>query len=258
MSLTHIRPAHGDSAWIKRYRPLESPSLRLFCLPYAGGNAGAFHRWAQAPLDGVEVVAVQYPGRQDRLGEECLPDMESLADGVAAALVPLLDRPFALFGHSMGASVAYEVALRLEHRYRARPRRVFVSAAGSPLRPRSHTDIHLRSDDAMVEWFGELGAMDKAVLADPELRPLVLPAMRADLRLIETYRPLSGRRTTAPVTAYVGDADPGVDPDDARAWQDLTSAEFSFRVFSGGHFYLSDHEDALLADITERLGGDCK
>ncbi|MFE2099420.1 MULTISPECIES: thioesterase II family protein [unclassified Streptomyces] len=258
MSLTHIRPAHGDSAWIKRYRPLESPSLRLFCLPYAGGNAGAFHRWAQAPLDGVEVVAVQYPGRQDRFAEECLPDMEALADGVASALVPLLDRPFALFGHSMGASVAYEVALRLEHRYRARPRRVFVSAAASPLRPRSHTDVHLRSDDAMVEWFGELGAMDEAVLADPELRPLVLPAMRADLRLIETYRPPSGRLTTAPVTAYVGDADPGVDPDDARAWQDLTSAEFSFRAFSGGHFYLSDHEEALLADITERLGGDCK
>ncbi|MFF9088247.1 thioesterase II family protein [Streptomyces sp. NPDC014991] len=258
MSLAHIRPPQGDSAWIKRYRPLESPSLRLFCLPYAGGNAGAFRRWAQLPTTGVEVVAVQYPGRQERLAEECLQDMESLADGVAAALVPLLDRPFALFGHSMGASVAYEVALRLEHRYRTKPRQVFVSGAASPLRPMRHSDVHLSSDEAMVEWFGELGAMDEAVLADPELRPLVLPAMRADLRLIETYRPRPGRRTTAPVTAYVGDADPGVTPDDARAWRDLTSAEFSFRVFPGGHFYLSDHEEALLADITERLGGNCK
>ncbi|MDX2547308.1 thioesterase II family protein [Streptomyces sp. WI04-05B] len=258
MTLTHIRPPHGDSAWIKRYRPLESPSLRLFCLPHAGGNAGAFHGWAQAPLAGVETVAVQYPGRQDRLAEECLQDMESLADGVAAALVPLLDRPFALFGHSMGAAVAYEVALRLEHRYRARPQRVFVSGAASPRRPRTHTDVHLRDDDEMVEWFGELGAMDRVVLADPELRPLVLPAMRADLRLIETYRPAAGRTLTAPVTAYVGDADPSVDPDDALAWRELTSAEFSSRVFPGGHFYLSDHEDVLLADIAERLGGNWK
>lgn len=258
MTLTHFRPPHGDSAWIKRPRPLESPSLRLFCLPYAGGNAGAFHRWAQASMSGLEMVAVQYPGRQDRLAEECLKDMGSLADGVAAAMAPLLDRPFALFGHSMGAWVAYEVALRLEHRYRARPRRVFVSAAPSPLRPRRHTDVHLRSDDAMVEWFGALGAMDQEVLADPELRPLVLPAMRADMQLIETYRPEAGRTLTAPVTAYLGDADPGVNPDDAGAWRELTSAEFTFRAFPGGHFYMSDHEDTLLADIAERLGGVCK
>lgn len=255
MSPALIHPPGFDGAWLKRYRPVTAPRLRLFCLPYAGGTAGAFHGWAHALPADVELVAVQYPGRQDRLEEPCVAEMDPLADRITEALAPLLDRPFALFGHSMGAAVAYEVALRLEARHRARPRHLFVSGHPSPLRPRSHTDVHLRDEDAMLEWFGELGAMDPAVLADPELRPLVVPSLRADLRLIETYRPAAGRPVNAPMTSYVGDADPGVPPDDAAAWKELTSGEFSFRVFPGGHFYLSDQETEVLADLTERLGG---
>ncbi|MEV0370852.1 alpha/beta fold hydrolase [Streptomyces sp. NPDC050636] len=255
MSPALIRPQRFGSAWLKRYRPVAAPRLRLICLPYAGGTAGAFHGWANRLPADVELVAVQYPGRQDRFQEPCVEEMAPLADRIAEALAPLLDRPFALFGHSMGAAVGYEVTLRLEARYRARPQHLFVSGHGSPLLPRGHTDVHLRDEDSMLEWFGELGAMDPAVLADRELRPLVVPSLRADLRLIETYRPAEHRPVNSPVTSYVGDADPSVEPADAAAWRELTSGEFSFRVFPGGHFYLSDQETELLADITERLGG---
>ncbi|MFH8568044.1 thioesterase II family protein [Streptomyces sp. NPDC017993] len=255
MSPALTRPRRFGSAWLKWYRPVLAPRLRLICLPYAGGTAGAFHSWADRLPANVELVAVQYPGRQDRFQEPCVEEMAPLADHIAQELAPYCDRPFALFGHSMGAAVGYEVALRLEARYGARPQHLFVSGHASPLLPRGHRDVHLRDEESMLEWFGELGAMDPAVLADKELRPLVVPSLRADLRLIETYRPAPHRPVSAPLTSYVGDADPGVDPDDAAAWSELTSGEFSFRVFPGGHFYLSDQETELLADITERLEG---
>ncbi|MFD4529076.1 thioesterase II family protein [Streptomyces sp. NPDC058470] len=239
--------------WLRRPRPVADPRLRLVCLPHAGGTAGSFYGWtATLPAD-VELTAVQYPGRQDRLCEPCLWDMGELADGVAQALLPLLDRPVALFGHSMGAALAYEVTLRLETLYRARPRQLFVSGHASPTRPRVGRDLHLRDDAAMLAGLLELGGMDEAVSADPELLALLMPSFRADLRLIETYRPCGARPVTVPVTAYTGDADPGVPVADVAAWADLAAGEFDLRAFPGGHFYLVDQETEVVSDISERL-----
>lgn len=130
-----VRAVNSVGRWLRRPRPVANPRLRLVCLPHGGGTAGAFYGWtAWLPAD-VELVAVQYPGRQDRFGEPCLRDMGELADAVAQALLPLLDRPVALFGHSMGAALAYEVTLRLETQYRAR-RGSCSSRAAPPRRAR--------------------------------------------------------------------------------------------------------------------------
>ncbi|MEU8622524.1 alpha/beta fold hydrolase [Streptomyces sp. NPDC048623] len=249
-----VRAVNSVGRWLRRPRPVANPRLRLVCLPHAGGTAGAFYGWAAALPADVELVAVQYPGRQDRFAEPCLRDMDELADAVAQALLPLLDRPVALFGHSMGAALAYEVTLRLEARFRARPRQLFVSGHMSPTRPRDRRrDLHLRDDAAMVAGLTELGGMDEAVTADPELLALLMPSFRADLRLIETYRPGAARPVTVPVTAYTGDADPGVPLPDVAAWAELAAGEFAMRVFPGGHFYLVDRETEVVADISERL-----
>lgn len=239
--------------WLRRPRPVANPRLRLVCLPHAGGTAGAFYGWTASLPPDMELVAVQYPGRQDRLAEPGLRDMGELADSVAQALLPLLDRPVALFGHSMGAVLAYEVTLRLETLYRARARQLFVSGHASPTRPRDGRDLHLRDDAAMLAGLLELGGMDEAVPADPELLALLMPSFRADLRLIETYRPRGAWPVTVPVTAYTGDADPGVPVPDVAAWADLTASEFDVRVFPGGHFYLVDQEAEVVSDISERL-----
>ncbi|MFF9064201.1 thioesterase II family protein [Streptomyces sp. NPDC014891] len=236
-----VRAPHAaspDGRWLRRPRPVTAPRIRLVCLPHAGGTAGAFYGWADALPDDVELVAVQYPGRQDRFGEECVSAMGPLADRVARELLPLFDRPVALLGHSMGAALAYEVTLRLEALYRARPRHLFVSGHGAPLSPRGGRALHLQDDDAMVEGLLALGGMDPAVVAEPELLALLLPSFRGDLTLIETYRPTAARPVTVPVTAYVGDADPGVPVAHAAAWSDATSGEFSLRVFPGDHFSL--------------------
>ncbi|WP_240138477.1 thioesterase II family protein [Streptomyces sp. MUM 178J] len=239
--------------WLRRPRPVANPRLRLVCLPHAGGTAGTFHGWADLLPADVELVAVQYPGRQDRLGEPCVTAMAELADGVAQALLPLLGRPLALFGHSMGAALAYEVTLRLETLYRARPRQLFVSGHAAPGSPRSSRDLHTQDDAAMVEDLLALGGMDEALTADPGLLPLLLPSMRADLKLIETYQPADARPVGIPLTAYVGDSDPGVPVSDAAAWSDRTSGDFDLRVFPGGHFYLAQQEAEVVKDITARL-----
>ncbi|MEV5016084.1 thioesterase II family protein [Streptomyces sp. NPDC053780] len=249
------RSERGD-LWLRSHGPAAggAPRLRLVCFPHAGGNAQLFHGWpARLPPD-VELLAVRYPGRQERLAEPCARDMAALADAVTAALVPRLDRPLALFGHSMGSSVAYETALRLEARHGVVPRRLFVSARSAPHRAKP-TGLHLRGDDELVAGVRRLGSLGSEVYDIPELRELLLPALRADYRLIENYRPAAPPvRTRAPITACLGREDPGCDPDAVLAWSELTrTGDFDLRIYPGDHFYLAEREAELVADITKAL-----
>jgi pyochelin biosynthetic protein PchC len=247
------RPAAGrPDNWFRVHHRSDRPRLRLVCFPHAGGTAQLFHGWpARLPSD-IEVLAVRYPGRQDRVAEPCVDDMGTLADAVAAALEPHLDRPLALFGHSMGAAVAYEVALRLEARPVV-PVHVLVSAHVPGHRAdRSHLDDD--TDEALIARVRRLGDLHSEVYDIPELRELLLPALRADHRLLRTYRPERARPLRAPITAYTGTDDSSCALDDIRAWADLTGADnFELRSFPGDHFYLVPREADLLADIAERL-----
>ena len=250
------RPVRDDGPWLRTYRPASgrAPRIRLVCFPHAGGNAQLFHGWPARLPDDVELLAVRCPGRQERLTEPFVEDMATLADAVTAALLPRLDRPLALFGHSMGASVAYETALRLEHRHGVVPRRLVVSARSAPHRSRP-TGLHLRDDDELVAGVRRLGSLGSEAYDIPELRELLLPALRADYRVIEGYRPASPPvPTRAPITACLGHDDPGCDPDDVQAWSELTrTRDFALRTYPGDHFYLAAHEAELVADITKDL-----
>ncbi|MGV9878657.1 thioesterase II family protein [Streptomyces sp. NPDC003006] len=253
MSSSAIPAQRSESAWLKRFEPVQAPRIRLVCLPHAGGTAGSYHAWARDLPADVELVAVQYPGRQERFGEPCVTDMGTLADHVTRVLLPLTDRPLALFGHSMGASVAYEVTLRLIARHQVRPQALFVSGQASPLYRGEDKDLHLRDDEGLLAGLRALGGVEEDVYADPDLRQLVIPSLRADMRLIENYRRTQPQRVDIPVTAYAGDADPEVSAADIGTWRDLTTAEFAARTLPGGHFYLRDRQTELLADIAARL-----
>ncbi|GLZ14472.1 oleoyl-ACP hydrolase [Actinomadura sp. NBRC 104425] len=226
-------------------------SLRLFCFPHAGGSAVFYRPWSARIGRAVEVQAVQYPGRADRLADPFVDDAHQLARLIAGAMAPLLDRPAALFGHSMGAIIAYETARLLQERGTA-PVHLFASGARAP-HDREDRRLSDLDDDGLVAEMVALGGSDADALRDPELRELVLPYVRNDFRLVERYEHRPGPRLTVPVTALVGDADPHVPADRAPRWGDLTDGAFRCQVLPGDHFYLVPQRDTVIAEVERAL-----
>jgi surfactin synthase thioesterase subunit len=204
----------------------------------------------------AQVLAVQYPGRQDRRTEKPVDDVTELADRIARVLgaLPWVDdgQPLVFFGHSMGAVVAFEVARRLERDAGTVLDLLFASARRAPSRYRPGR-VHLRDDAGVAEKIRTLGGTDYRLLGDDEVFRMILPAVRSDYKAIETYRCEPGSKLACPVTAFVGEADLTTPAEDARAWVDHTSGEFVLRVFPGGHFYIDEHRADVVAAIADRL-----
>lgn len=228
--------------WFHAMDPRPHAALRLFCFPHAGGAASAYRDWHRAVPPEVEVRAVQYPGRADRVGEPLVDDARLLADRIAEAMRPLLDRPAVLFGHSMGSLVAYETALRV------RPAHLVVSGRRAANLARPGT-VHLGTEAELVAELRRLGGTEREVLDEPELRSYVLPIVRADYRLAETYRNPAAEPVDCPITAVIGDKDPEVDASNAGGWAALTRGGFALHVLPGDHFYLAGRRDELLSLI---------
>jgi surfactin synthase thioesterase subunit len=229
--------------WIRCFQRGSPDAPRLVCFPYAGGAANYFFRLAGMLSPDVEVLAVQYPGRHDRIAEPLIDDIAVLADRIATALDGWLDRPTAFFGHSMGAVVAYEVARRWERQSLVLDH-LHVAGRRAPSRIR-YTAVHRRDDAGIRREVAEMGGPNTELLADPELGPMLLPPIRNDYKAIETYRHPPGPPLTCPVTVLVGDADPVVTLDEAAAWSEHTTGPFELRVFPGGHFFVADHQDKV-------------
>jgi pyochelin biosynthetic protein PchC len=240
-----------EDRWFRVFRAVGRPQVRVVCFPHAGGAASAYRSWPRWLPSDVELLAGCYPGRQDRLRETPLTTMDELVTGVVDALTPLLDRPTALFGHSMGASVAFEVTRRLEATHGDRLRRLFVSGRRPPWLVKTTVDPD--DDAALIAEVRRLGALDPALLEDDDLRELMLPSLRADYRVLADYQAVAGPPIRTPIVGYLGDRDPGVSVDEVREWSAATQAEFASRVFPGGHFYLVDQERALVTDLAGRL-----
>lgn len=244
-----------SSRWFRFHRKSAAPRARLICLPHAGGTASFFRDWPQVLDPSVEVIAVRYPGREDRLNEPCIIDMTALADQLAdeIAMLPAEPRlPLLLFGHSMGASVAHEVTVRLERRQQP-VAALLVSARPAPHRLRVN-DLTKRPDDsALLSDVRRLDTRAAAVLDDPELLEVVLPAIRGDYTLVETYPRQEPRPVRAPIFGYAATADPEVSQSDVQAWEKVTTGAFELRVYSGDHFYLIPQRSAVLADIGSRV-----
>jgi surfactin synthase thioesterase subunit len=223
------------------------------CLPHAGGSASFYHPFSAALAPEVEVLAMQYPGRQDRLAEAPIPDIGRLADALCRAVLPETGRPYAFFGHSMGATLAYETARRLAARGAPAPAVLFVSGRRAPSCHREET-VHLRDDAGVLEELRTLGGSDTRLLDDPEIVAMVMPAVRADYTAIETYRHQpGGPPLSSPLVALMGDADPRATPEEVRAWQDHTEGDVTTHVFPGGHFFLNDQRDGVLGVVTKTL-----
>ncbi|THA76896.1 thioesterase [Streptomyces sp. A0642] len=239
-----MAPERQDT-WLRRYHGTDAPA-ELICFPHAGGSAGYWHALSAAALPALSVRAVQYPGRQDRYREPAVRDLHRLADLIAEAVGdgPPPAGPRIFLGHSMGASLAHEVALRLARAPDHRPAALLVSGRRAPSRAVAGSE-RLDTDTALLAKVRSLGGTAPAVLDDPELLELVLPALRGDYAALSAYVPSAGVPLACPVVALTGDSDPEAPVADVRAWRDHTTGPFELRVFPGGHFFLGDHLPAV-------------
>lgn len=234
------------SKWARCFHPVRQARSRLVCFPHAGGSASAFHPLSAALSKlGVEAWAVQYPGRQERFREACVEQMDLLVDAVTAELRPLFgdSLPFGLFGHSMGAVLAFETARRLERNGR-RPVVLVVSGRQAPSLswPPPGEPSLVNADDAkLVEELRLLASREAELPADPALLRLILPPLRADYRLLEDYTYVAGVRLSCPILALAGDRDPRVAVEAVALWEGETRDEFAIHILPGGHFFIENH-----------------
>jgi surfactin synthase thioesterase subunit len=243
-----------DDQWCRRYRPARNATARLVCLPHAGGSASFFLPVAAALSPGVDVVAIQYPGRQDRRTERPIDDMAVLADRIHAILRRQPEMPLTLYGHSMGAVIGFEVTRRLEAEGHG-PVRLFASGRRAPSTYRNEA-IHLRDDAGIIAEVRKMSGTASSVLGDDEIMRAALPALRADYRATERYTCPPEVTVNCPITALVGDNDSKTTVDEAKAWATQTTGSFDLHVFAGGHFFLTDHAEEIIKILSQHLRTD--
>lgn len=240
--------------WITFPRRDAGASLRLFVFPYAGGGAAAFRDWHSDLPRGVELCPVQPPGRESRWSEERLTDVGEAVEAARDALLPYLEeKPFVLMGHSLGGVLAFELARRLRSTGGPRPLRLVVSGRSAPHVPPPTPPLHTLPDDELLEELRRLGGTPDEVMESPELMELMLPVLRADFTMSETYVYEEGPPLACPISAFGGTEDLLTEPDDVAAWEDYTSQEFRSRLFPGGHFFVSSHRDEVLKALSAEL-----
>ena len=243
--------ADAVDRWISFRKPDPNTQLRLFCFPYAGAGALIFRRWSDALPHEVEVCPIQLPGRGTRLTEPPFTKLSCLIEALARALVPLLDKPFAFFGHSLGALIAFELAREIRRQHGLHPVRLFASAGRAPQIPHRAPPIHTLPDNEFLAELRRLNGTPRELLDHEELMEVMLPILRADFSLYETYLYSTEPPLNCPISAFGGLQDCRVSASDLEAWRSQTSASFSLRMFPGGHFFLK--EPLLLQAISQEL-----
>ncbi|MGI5491382.1 thioesterase II family protein [Microtetraspora malaysiensis] len=240
--------------WFRCPRPAPHAAARLFCLPYAGAGAGVFHPWPAALAPVAEVHGVQLPGRESRIAEPAELDLLELAAALADATASDT-RPYALYGHSLGARIAFDLIRELRRTGGRLPDRLYVGAARAPHLAASSTfdGLSRLSDDELVARVVAGGGVPEVVAEEPELLELLLPALRADFTLLDDYVYRPEEPLPVPITAFAGTLDPSVSMEQMTAWEEHTVAGFALHRVEGGHFFLQDSEAELLALLSADL-----
>ncbi|XP_056153846.1 S-acyl fatty acid synthase thioesterase, medium chain isoform X2 [Lampris incognitus] len=230
---------------------------RLICFPWAGGGSIHYARWGKVLDSSIEVYAIKLPGRESRTNEPFFQNMQQIVDEVIDVLLPeLKEKPFALFGHSFGAMTSFAIADALKRLHNLEPVHIFLSGASAPYSEMRINAVKRSelSDEDFLKWLISIGGTPPELLANPEVLKLFLPALKADLQVVENYRcnkpesPL----LSCPVTCFDGKQDI---PHDLQAWRDISTGDFTVRMLDGSHFYLKDsgNEKIILDYITKHL-----
>ncbi|MCG7552621.1 alpha/beta fold hydrolase [Pseudoalteromonas sp. Of11M-6] len=239
----------NNSACYRIFKARPNASKRLIILPHAGGSASYFRHWANIADSDLEVVVVQYPGRENRMAEPLISDMDRLVGNLATGLKAILNKPYILFGHSMGGGIAYELAERIQAYRYPPPTQLVVSAVEGPSCHHA-TEVHKAPDEVMLNELKRLNGTEVDLNALPELLEMMLPLLRNDYQLIETYQPnLNAPKLQLPITVMLGSTDTELTYEEAQAWQQVSSQPINIEVYEGGHFYLANHVEAILTHL---------
>lgn len=241
------------SSWIIQPAPNRHARLRLFCFPYAGGGASIFRDWpASLPADS-EVCPIQPPGREGRLFETPFVHVDALVAALAPEIRPYLDLPYLLFGHSMGALIAFKLTRLLRAQRIAQPRRLLVSGYRAPHLPDRHPPVYALPDSDLIAHVRNLGGAPPAVLEQAELMALLLPSLRADFQLCDTYTYSPEPPLSIPISAFGGVHDSEVSADEIEGWKEHTTRPCAVRMLPGNHFFLQTSRALLLRAVEEDM-----
>lgn len=245
-------PAVNTEAFVRKNdRP--NARVRLFCFTYAASSAQVFHRWNDFAPEWIEISGCELPGHGARLAEKPLDLQDAAATEIADTLEPLLDRPYALFGHCLGAALAYEATRILRERGKPQPVHLFSSGARGPHLGIPIADVESMEDDEFIEHMHAAYSAPIEFLRHPEMRPLFLPMVRADARMTQNYRYTPGPPVSYPITAVAGETDPDVQMEHLEGWRRHTEASVATRIYPGNHFFFLESAPRLLADFVDEL-----
>jgi medium-chain acyl-[acyl-carrier-protein] hydrolase len=241
-----------DRRWFPSVE-LSSGKSRMFCFPYAGGNATLFRNWKNYFREDVEIWAVEFPGRSCRLSEPAYTSVRPLVDELANVVSEWLDKPFVFWGHSMGALIAFELSCKLADQIGKQPEHLFVSARSAPQFPSTEPTYTLPYDK-FVQELHRLEGTPPEVLENEELLTILVPLLRADFQLVQTYQYQHTYTLTCPITAMGGVNDKDVSREQLEGWKSVSSGPFKLQMFAGNHFYLHHSERLILDFVARQLG----
>jgi medium-chain acyl-[acyl-carrier-protein] hydrolase len=237
--------------WITCPNPKPAARLRLFCLPFAGGGASIYRAWGKALSPEIEVCPVQLPGRENRFREPAHTAALPLAEILAAQIQRYADKPFMVFGHSMGALLAFELTKILQRQNAPLPLMLFLSAHRAAHLPARRAPMHALPDQEFIEKLRCFGGFPDEILQHQDLLDFLLPTLRADLTLCDFYNYVPEEQLNCPLQLYAGRQDTEVSPEDIEAWREHTTQTANLQVFPGGHFFLRSDADALMQAINK-------
>lgn len=239
--------------WISIAKPNPEASLRMFCFPYAGGGASIFYRWADYLPKNVEVCLINLPARGLRLSEAPATRLAPLICSLAKSLIPSLDKPFVFFGHSMGALISFELARYLRQLDRPQPRHLFVSGRNAPQLPLTGPPLYALPESDFLEKLRRLNGTPPRVLENSDLMRLLLPSLKADFAICETYVYTREPPLNCSISAFGGMQDFSVTGETLAAWREQTTASFSCQMFAGDHFFLKQERAELLQKVSRQI-----
>ncbi|HEU5378345.1 MAG TPA: alpha/beta fold hydrolase [Ktedonobacteraceae bacterium] len=240
-------------SWIICSNPGTHALIRLFCFPYAGGTASMFYDWVANLPAGVEVCIIQLPGRENRFMEPPFDRLIPLVEALADNIQPYLDLPCVFFGHSMGGLICFELARYLWRNYKIKVAHLFVSGQSAPQLPDPYPAVHQLTDAELLEELRNFKGTPEMVLQNTELMELLLPTLRADFAISETYHYTFGEPLETSISVFGGLQDEKLTQENLSAWCSQTRGSFKLQMFPGDHFFLHDARESLLQTISSEL-----